>query len=734
MTTETVSSCALTTALLILCGCQPSPGGGSGNGNFSGNDNFNGTKDIDLGDNGRFELTGGTPADRQITVSLADELGVNQLTGLGFAIGSNGVTVQPTAAAAVTSNGLTTLDGFVAPTTAADACSSGVAVGRFDISFDANGIQTITPAQLDAGADALMVASNGVFELCLRAASEVDQTLVVSRLQVRFAVAVPSGLTCAEILALSDVQAALSVLNSNGLSFALPAGDSPPNIEHTYAVSETVEFDPDGTDTGVTHNRVDTFSSQTADQVTRSSGTAAMTQSISGSETGVNLCAYARTNHPACDQTIARLESYTSTSGGTSWSGQFLAVVVDRYTTGASACGQKGDFIYGSIDLSRQGTTSQVTRLGKVGLPVVFDPEFLVLPDDGTSGTVTDRNTPAVVRFPQDGTSVTTPLAIPGGLTVQGYKGIALSRDDRRVALVSRAPDEVLVFDNTDGSLVLEATANGASLGGDVFDFSTNGQFVYVVSPDPGNADNISVFATSAATADPLVDQFPTPDARTPDLSRLNPAGDQLAVLLHGDADEGNSQWLTFLDSQFTTPIDLRQATGGFVSARYVVYTSDGSRVFLAGRTGVVAVDAVEPFTVTPIDVSGGRGDAAVAVALSNDGAVLVVAVDKINGDANFAIVDAQTLVVLKRQLLSDIYDRGAIDVVHFRTGRVCLVINERLRVVPVQTTDPYTVGETLSAADNEFAVLLGRAAVGGNVIAVANTAEPAIYLYELAP
>ena len=110
----------------------------------------------------------------------------------------------------------------------------------------------------------------------------------------------------------------------------------------------------------------------------------------------------------------------------------------------------------------------------------------------------------------------------------------------------------------------------------------------------------------------------------------------------------------------------------------------------MAGDTGVVAVETASPFTVTTIDVGGAGNDAVIAIDLSNDGQVLVAAIDRINGDANFAIVDTDTLEVVERKLLDRISDRGAIDIAHFGTGRACLVVNERLRVVPVQTVEPF--------------------------------------------
>lgn len=737
MMNKTLFCCALIAALPALGGCQPSSGGsGNGNANSGDNTNFNNSVDVNLGGSSEFDLSGQTPADNQITVSLADELGVNRLTSLAFAVSVEEVTISPADTGDLTSNGHTTLNLFVALADTSDACSSGIDVGSFDIGFDAGGVDSITPTRLDAGAEALAAAADGVFELCLRAASDVDQTLIVNRLQVLFDFAMPS-LTCAEILALNEVQAAIDVLGDNNLTFGLQTGDQPRNIEGTWSVDQTIEFDPDGTDAGTMPERMDTFSSQSGDGITRTTGEAMLEQSISGSDEGVNLCVLARSNNPTCDQTIARLESYTVAGNGQTLDGSFLAVVVERHTTDSPSCGQQGDFVYGSIDLTRQSTTFLVTRLGKVALPDEFDPHLLVLPDDGSSGTVTDYGSDAALQFPQDGTSVTSPLAIPGQLDAAGYNGIALARDNSMVALVSENPDEFLVFDNASGSLLLEATANGALLGGDVFDFSPDGELAYVISPDLGDLDNLSIFRTSISVAGALAAQYPTPEARTPELSRLNPAGDQLAVLLDGDAGAGLSQWLTFLDldtGQYTTPLDLRQASGGFVSDRHLVYTHDGARVFMAGDTGVVAVEATDSFAVTTIDASGGEADVVIAIDMSNDGEVVVAAVDRLNGDANFAIVDAGTLEVLNRQLLERIYERGAIDVVHFDTGRACLVINERLRVVPVQTVEPYAVGEELGAADDESVPLLGRAAAGGNVIAVANTTEPAIYLYELAP
>ena len=726
--------CALGTLLLTLGGCTPGSNGG-GNSNSSPNDNSSTTTDLDLGSNGVFELSGGTAAEQHLAVSLTDQLGVNQLTALSFTLASADVAIATTGGATPSAGSQTTLDLRLAPERAIDPCGTGAAIGRFEIAFGSNGVSSVSPAELNVDSNGLSTTGNGVFQLCLVAASDADQTLTVAKLGVRFSSAVPA-LSCAEILALGDVQAAIDLAATNGYPFALQTGTQPRNIEGSYTVAETVTFDPDNADTGETRNRVDTFTNQNGDQITRTSGEASLLESISGSDTGVNLCVLARSYHTACDQTIARLETYAVTGDGSVLDGQFLAVVIERHTA-ATTCGAVGDFIYGSISLSSPSPSADVTRVGKVSLPDGFTPEFLVLPDDGGYGAVADENSDAAYRFPQDGSSVTTALPVPGGLNAAGYNGIALARDNSRMALISRNPDEVLVFGNSGGNLLAEAAGEGQSLGGDVFDFSTNAELVYVTHPDAGAGDSVRAYDTRIGVPVPLVDEFPTPEARTPDLTRLNPAGDQLAVLLHGDAGADEAQWLTFLDpatGAYTTPIDLRNATGGFVRARYAVYSLDGTRVFLAGRKGVVAVATTTPFKVTLIDVSGGKGDAVLGIDLSNDGAVVVAVLDQINGDANFAVVDAATLQVLNRQVLADIYARGSPGIVHFRTGRVCLVLNERLRVVAVQTLSPYAPLATLSAADDETVPILGRAAVGGNVIAVTNTTEPAIYVYRLGP
>ncbi len=724
----------------MLFGCQPPPGGGSGNANGNSNSgnntNFTGSIDVNLGAVSQFELDGFSHSEQRISVSLTAQLGINQLSGLGFALADDEVSVEPGAPADSGSNGLTTLDLLIAPVGTADACTSGIAVGRFNITFDTTTIKSITPAQVEADADALATAGDGAFELCLRADSGTAQTLIVNRLRVLYNATTPA-LTCAEILALDEVQAAVAALQGHDLGFSLQEGNSPPDIEGTYAVTETISFDPDDTDTNTTRERVDVLGNQTDGHITRATGEASLQQSLSGNEDGVNLCVLARSNNPDCDQTIARLESYTISNNGTILDGRFLAVVVERHTSGVSTCGQAGDFIHGTIHLTRQSTTFQVARLGKVPLPENFKPELLVLPDDGSPGTVTDRNSDTALRFPQDGTYLTTELHVPDGLDADGYNGIALAPGNSHVALLSDNPNALLIFDNLTSELTFEADAGGAELGRDVFDFSTNGEFVYVVSPDPGDADNVSVFHTYTTVSDPLAAQYRTPNAETPELSRLNPTGDQLAVLLDGEADDGTSQWVLFYDLKtgfFAAPVDLHEATGGYVKDRFLIYSRDGSRVFMAGDSGVVAVETTEPFTVANVDVSGGNADEAIAIDISHDSEVLVVVVKQIDGDNNFAIVDTETLTVLNRQFLEGIYDRVAIDIAHFETGRACLVINERARVVAVQTVAPFAVSEPLSAADDDLLTILGRVAVGGSVIAVANTSEPAIYLFQLAP
>ncbi|MCP4594644.1 MAG: hypothetical protein GY842_28260 [bacterium] len=733
MMRNTLFACALICLGWVVTGCVPPAPTPGGNTNGNVNDNFNNSEDISLGADGQFDIADGGDVAHAVAVELSSGLGLNTLTELAVAINRSEVSIDVTDAD-TSAEQVTTLDVLIA---AEDACSSGASLGQFEIAIDANTAGAITPARLEADAGALVAAGDGDFELCLRAASQIDQTLIVSRISVLYSAALPQ-MSCSEILAQAGVQTAITTLAGQGFALALHEGDQPRDVEGTYLVRGTIDFDPDGTDSGALTERVDVLSGQTAERITRTTGTASLEQSISGDSTNVNLCVSARSHNATCDQTIARMEAYDA-SNPSLLEGEFLAVVLERHTSGSESCGAAGDFIYGSIELVRQSTSFDVQPIGKVVLADDFTPELVILPDDRTRGAVTDRHSDAALEFELSGAFATSALPIPGRLDANGYNGIGMARDNSLLALISDSPDEVLIFRRQPTSLVLEAGEQDRDLGVERVDFSPEADFVYVISPDPfGQGDEVRQYHTIPTGVDSLAARYPTPNARTPELARLNPQGDQLAVLLNGEAGEGKSQWLTLLDletGEYSTPIDLREATEGFVSDRYLVYSRDGARLFMAGDRGVVVAEAAVSPVPTPInvDVSRGEEDAALSIDLSNDGDVLVVAVDKFRGDYNFAIIEVSSLTPIHHAHLERISNRSSIGVAHFETGRACIVANDRERVVAVQTVDPYEVSAQLSAADNELETILGRVVAGGNLIAVTNVSEPAIYLYELA-
>ena len=75
--------------------------------------------------------------------------------------------------------------------------------------------------------------------------------------------------SCADVLAMPAVQAALAELTSNGLTFALPTGTTLPDLTGTYALVQTTTFDPDGADVGASVNGIVLLSGQANGRITR---------------------------------------------------------------------------------------------------------------------------------------------------------------------------------------------------------------------------------------------------------------------------------------------------------------------------------------------------------------------------------------------------------------------------------------------------------------------------------
>lgn len=728
--------------LALLTGCS---GGGQtgGNGGTTPNDNSSGqtTTDatVELGEAGRFGFAGGNTADQTLSVDVTAALGAVPPRSASFLVDPDVVSI--TAGTAADGAATVELTLLVATNGLDQVCTNGFRLAPFVLSVGTNGAAAVSPATVDATSNALDIVLSGVFDLCLQARSDTAAQAEVQRLTIRY-VSPPAGeLSCADILALSGAQDALARLESSGRSFALNPGDSPANVEGSYTLEQTTEFDPDDTNTGDVLSGAVTLSDQTGGTIRRTGFGGALDQRVEGTGDQVSFCVLARTNNAACDQTVARLESVTVSQDGQLLTGDFLAVVIERHDFTNDQCGAAGDFIYGTITLTGLATAFNVQRLAKVQLPSGFEPDLLALSADSQLGAVTRLDAPQALQFRWSPTSATMELALPESLQPCCFDGIGLSPDGRRLGLTTDAPDVFLAYDLDAGALVREGSAEGFTLDPFVFDFSANGGLAYVVSPHPDDLDAISVFRAEPSVADALLQQVSTPDGLRPDLARLSPDRGQLAVLLHGDAPAGLSRYVSFLDlasARFGAVIDLRERADSNVLDTELVYSGDGGQVFLAGTNGLVVVstspqDGTQDYAVETVD-AGGAGDAVVSLALSNDGLVLAVGVEAVRGDTDLAIIDVNSRAVLHRENLTAIAPGDVLGVAHFSTGRTALVADFRSQVVPVQTVEPYAVGEPISADDTNGDALLGRIISDGGVIAVTNLDEPAIYLYELTP
>lgn len=376
------------------------------------------------------------------------------------------------------------------------------------------------------------------------------------------------------------------------------------------------------------------------------------------------------------------------------------------------------------------------TRLGKVELPATFAPDLIALAGTGDYGVLTDAESLTAVQFDTTTPFAATELAIPATVTGDYFGAAGVSANGARIALAVANPPLVVSFAGSTGAFVRTATESPDTLvyQGNALDFSTDNSVVYVPGTARNFADRVNLVRADNSNLQDIQRRLTTPGGYEPVYVRRSPAGDQLAVLMRDAAPDGEADLLTFIrlsTGAFLTPaIDLAATTGGTVLANELVYSADGARIFLAGLGAVLAVETSNPYSVTEIDISLGAGDNPVALALSGDGEVLAVAVDDSVGDTDFAVIDTDTLEVLNTQDLPGIGSRRALDIAHFANVRVAMVSNLDSTVVAVQTKSPFLVDEPVRVADVQGEDALGRMVSGGNVIAVTNLDEPAVYLF----
>ena len=728
---------------VLLPGCGPTPDPGDGNGYSSGP----ATAAIELGETGVFSegLTGAPTHDGVFDIS--DKFPVEEPVAARLFIDAEDITVGTAddiaAGTAADAEGLpdavVSVSVLITPADEPEPCSVLGSNHFFNISIESGQVVGIEPESEQVSTEDFARLRDGAFSLCVVAYAEVDFPLTVAALGVRFVSADEvTANNCDEILALPQVQSAIDRLAGQRFEFELPAaGTGTPDLEGDYVLSETILFDPDTTNMGETNSTNVTLLEQTDTTIGRAVGEVSITQFIQGNASTIGLCTLQRTNSAACDQTIARLESLAIGTNGGGWSGRFLSVAVQRHSATDETCGTTGDFIYGSM--SMVSADEALIRLrGKVTLGPSFYPGLIVLPPAGGKGTVADRASTAAAQFPTDApfttgqTTLAETIAIPAEIGAEGISALGMSRDGSRLVIVTDSPDAAAVYDNDTLATIRVTQSTTADFLGGVVDFNLDTDRLYVPTIDPAR---ITILRSDDSSGADEVRRLTTPASKLPVQARISPDGTQVAVLLEDGAPIGQGGQLAFLDVAgerfLQPPIDLVEDAGGTALASEIVYSADGSLVFLAGLGAVVAIETESPYTITTLDVSDGAGDNPVALALSNDGEVLAVAVDDSASTVDFAVVDVATLTTVHTQNLG-LFEGGALDMAHFHNGRVAVVANFDSSVVAVQTAPPYTVSAPLSAAGVAGSTALGRVVSGGDVVAVTNLDEPAVYIFEL--
>src|SRR5690606_7581273 len=182
--------------------------------------------------------------------------------------------------------------------------------------------------------------------------------------------------SCAEVLALPEVQDAIADAASNGFDFDLPEGSSVPDLEGDYQLTQVVTFDPDGDNEGDETEGPITLDDQRAGGIRRRGFNASTRFFLTGNASTVGFCTVQRTRKASCDQTIARLEALEMTSNGT-LDGHFISVAVRRHAFTDPTCGARGDYIFGELTLAAPQVTLARVR-GKATLPDGFVPTLLV--------------------------------------------------------------------------------------------------------------------------------------------------------------------------------------------------------------------------------------------------------------------------------------------------------------------------------------------------------------------
>jgi hypothetical protein len=722
---------------VITVGCTPVDPGDGGDGEET-------IIVVDLGTTGMFSSIGPLGENAAGAFDITADLPADLPGGVQLFFESADISLGT--AADINSLGLSMLV-TLAPPDLADPCTSTLKSYEFSVTLGTNGATAIDPESVDLDTDGFALASTGQFGICLTVVADEDAPVTFSRLQLRFQ---PPGdvtvASCDEVLSLPEVQAAIAQAASNGFTFEFPTGDGAstngadssglPNLQGDYELTQTVTFDPDGDNEGDEQSGAVTLDNQTSNGIRRQGFDASTTFFTAGDATSVGFCVVQRTNNPACDQTIARLEALVRDPATGDLDGHFLSVAVRRHRFTRPTCGPRGDYIYGDLTLNTS-TNSFAALRGKVALSDPFVPSFVVLSPVGSNGTVSDRDSGTAIRFSTKSPFNVQTIGLPSQLNAEGFSALGISRDGSRLAVVTDLPDAGLIYDNTTLQLIRANASTSADYLGGLVDFDIEATRIFVPTTDTQFSDRITVLRAEVSTLPDIIREFVTPQGEIPVQVRLSPNGTRLAVLLEGDAPIGEAAKLTFGNP--TTggfqlpPIDLTDDAGGTALASEIVYSPDGNLVFLAGTGAVLAVQTASPYNITRIDVSDGNDDNPVALALSNDGKVLAVAIDDAAGPNDFAVIDTNTLNVLNAQDVPGVGARRALGLAHFGTERIAIVAGIESTVVAVQTEAPYAAGSPILVAPDGTRKSLGRIVAGGGVIAVTNIDEPAVYLLGVA-
>jgi len=716
-----IRSTGFCVAMLVACamtGCPPSDGGDDSQ------------VDLRFGDGDPIAVDDAAPVTRVVTFDITADLPSDRVGSIDVTLAADDVEaimVGDTGAALRVALTVATQD-------AADACSSGVEVAAYEVDLQSNGAESVTPDVVSVTSDGLATMLAGQFQGCLTVSSDGPATLIVRRFQLAFIDPPPITFeSCDDVLALSSVANALDRLSSNGLSLRFPTGgDAILELDGDYELAQETTFDPDGANVGDAEEGSVTLSALDGGGFRRSGFDGFVEFLTTASAATVGFCTIERTNNPACDQTVARLESLVVDPETGALNGRFLAVSVRRERFTDPQCGDDGDFIFGDLTLTPIINDTLLAVPVRIDFADEFEPDLLLVSPTGQQGVVADRVSDTALQFtttsPATVTQITLPQALQGAA---GFSALGVSIDGLRLAVVTDQPDASAAYDFATLDLIRQTAPINADYVGGRVDFSPDASRIYVPTTDPQFADRVTILRTDDSPFADEVRRLLTPQGRVPVQARISRDGLQLAELLEAGAPIGLAGELVFVDAEqgtFLSRINLIDQAGGTVLANKLVNSADGSRVFLAGVGAVIAVQTQQPFGIDLIDVSGGAGDDPTGLALSGDGSILAVSVAANVGDIDLAIIDANQLTVLQTFDLEAIPPGEAVDVAHFASARIAVVMADTDQVVAVQTQDPFEVGGPVNVADSP-GQLLGTITAGGDVIAVTNNNDPTVYL-----